>query len=69
MSAPRLTTVVETRRLIAEENWPELADRFIDHMQACGHRLPEMLGTLTVAEREQLVEVLFRMVGTGNVVH
>ena len=69
MTAPRLTTVVEIRRLIAEENWPEVAERFMGHLQACGHSLPTVLDALTVAEREQLVEVLFRIVGTGTAVH
>jgi hypothetical protein len=69
MSAPRLTTVVEIRRLMAEENWPEVAERFMGHLRACGHSLPTVLDGLTVEERERLVEVLFRIVGTGNVVH
>jgi hypothetical protein len=69
MSAPRLTTVVEIRRLMAEENWPEVAERFMAHLQASGHSLPDVLDKLTVPEREHLVEVLFRIVGTGNVVH
>ncbi|MND02252.1 hypothetical protein D3C83_215630 [compost metagenome] len=69
MTAPRPTTAAELRRLVAEENWREVSDRFIDHLQACGHSLPDVLGELTVAEREFLVVVLFRIVGTGNVVH
>jgi hypothetical protein len=69
MSAPRPTTAAELRRLVAEENWREVSDRFIEHLQACGHSLPAVLGELTVAEREQLVEVLFRIVETGDVVH
>ena len=69
MSAPRPTTAAELRRLVAEENWREVSDRYIEHHQACGHSLPEVLSELTVAEREQLVEVLFRIVETGDVVH
>jgi hypothetical protein len=69
MSVPRPTTAAELRRLVAEENWREVSDRFIEHLQACGHTLPDVLSELTVAERLQLVDVLLRLVGTGDVVH
>lgn len=69
MRAPRPTTAAELRRLVAEQNWREVSDRFIEHLHACGHSLPDVLSELTVAEREQLVDVLFRIVGTGDVVH
>ena len=67
MSAPRRTTVVEIRRLLAEENSGELANRVIEHVQVSGPSLPEVLNGLTVAERERLVLMLFNLVGTGSV--
>jgi hypothetical protein len=69
MTGPRPTTAVELRRLLAEENSGELANRFVEHVQAAADSLPDVVNQLTVAEREQLVLLLFRLVGTGAVVH
>jgi hypothetical protein len=69
MNTPRPTTAVELRRLLAEENSGELVNRFIEHVRAAADSLPAVVNQLTVAEREQLVLLLFRIVGTGGVVH
>jgi hypothetical protein len=69
MSAPRPTTAVELRRLLSEENSGELVNRFVEHVQSAADSLPAVVNQLTLDERERLVVLLFRVVGSGTAVH
>jgi hypothetical protein len=62
-------TVEVVRRLMAERQWLELRDRFVDAVQAGPPgAFRALVQSLTLDEREALVEQLLLMVGNG-VVH
>jgi hypothetical protein len=58
-------TVEAVQELAAGERWPELFDRLIEHL----NQHPGIIGQLTPATRQKLLDVIVLMAGSNDAVH